>query len=234
MILRDVQKTLNKLGFGPLAEDGINGPKTTSAIVAFQDSLGLAADGIVGPLTTKALYDATGRDNPAGVPSVASGALKRIVMHWSAGGHKVSVVDKQHYHFIVSGDGTVVAGNRVPEDNISTSDGKYAAHTYMGNTGSIGVSMAAMLGAVESPFKAGPQPITPVQLEAFTQLVADLCNKYGIPVTRQTVLSHAEVQPTLGIRQRGKWDIAWIPGMDRPGNPVEVGDKIRKMIEEKL
>jgi hypothetical protein len=30
--------------------------------------------------------------------------------------------------------------------------------------------------------------------------------RYKIPVTPRTVLSHAEVQPTLGIKQNGKWD----------------------------
>ena len=39
-------------------------------------------------------------------------------------------------------------------------------------------------------------------------VLADLCQRYGIPVTPKTVLSHAEVQGTLGIKQRGKWDIS--------------------------
>lgn len=155
--------------------------------------------------------------------------LKRIIMHWSAGGHNVSQLDKDHYHFIVSGSGEVVAGKHAPEDNISTRDG-YAAHTRMCNTGSIGVAMAAMAGAGDSPFNPGLQPITETQLAAFVALVRGLAEKYGIPITRETVLSHAEVQPTLGIKQRGKWDIAWLPGMAKPGDPVEVGDKIRALV----
>ena len=44
-------------------------------------------------------------------------------------------------------------------------------------------------------------------------------------------MSHAEVQPTLKIAQRGKWDIIWLPGMTQPGDPVRVGDHIRGLIK---
>lgn len=157
-------------------------------------------------------------------------SLKRIVMHWSAGAHAVSSVDRQHYHYVVSGAGDVVAGIHKPEANIAPKSGQYAAHTLNLNTGSIGVSMASMHGAVERPFSAGKYPITEIQLAKFVELVAALSCKYGIPVTRQTVLSHAEVQPTLGVKQRGKWDIIWIPGMNGPADPVVVGDEIRRRV----
>lgn len=155
--------------------------------------------------------------------------MKRIVLHWTAGSNAVSAIDREHYHFIISGNGTVIAGDFKPEDNLSTKT-PYAAHTRNCNTGSIGVAVAAMHGARERPFSAGKFPITDEQIKALAGLCADLCGQYGIPVTRKTVLSHAEVQPTLGIAQRGKWDIAWIPGMDKPGNPVLVGDNLREMI----
>lgn len=157
-------------------------------------------------------------------------SLKRIVMHWSAGGNKPSELDRQHYHFIVGGDGVAVAGKFAPESNIAPKKGAYAAHTLNLNTGSIGVAMAAMAGAVERPFNAGSAPITPAQLDGFVNLVAALCCKYNIPVTRETVLSHAEVQPTLKIQQRGKWDICWLPGMAGPADPVRVGDILRERI----
>jgi hypothetical protein len=156
--------------------------------------------------------------------------MKLIIMHWSAGGHKASALDRKHYHFIVEGDGTVVAGDKPPEANLSTKDDDYAAHTLGANTGAIGVAVAAMAGAVERPFNAGRAPITPAQVDALAELCRDLCKRYNIPVTRETVLSHAEVQPTLGIKQKGKWDIAWLPGMERPGDPVQVGDTLRNMI----
>ncbi|NJM13637.1 MAG: amidase, partial [Synechococcaceae cyanobacterium SM1_2_3] len=68
--------------------------------------------------------------------------MKRIIMHWSAGAHTVSAVDKKHYHFIIDGAGKVHAGNFPPEANRNPVKGQYAAHTLNCNTGSIGVAVA--------------------------------------------------------------------------------------------
>lgn len=157
-------------------------------------------------------------------------SLKRIIIHWTAGGNRASALDKEHYHWIVEGDGALVAGRFKPEANIRPLKGAYAAHTLNCNTGSIGVSMAGMAGAVERPFSSGKAPLTSVQVQAMAALVARLCRQYGIPVTRETVLSHAEVQPTLKIQQRGKWDVAWLPGMTTTVDPVAVGDRFRAMV----
>ena len=156
--------------------------------------------------------------------------LVRIIMHWTAGAHYSVDGAKHAYHFLIDGDGTVHEGNLKPEANIDVSDGNYAAHTRSFNTGSIGVSLCAMGQAVESPFDAGPWPIRETQLESLYLLCAELCETYSIPVTRETVLSHAEVEPTHGIKQSGKWDIAWVPGMDKPGDPIAIGDDIRAKI----
>lgn len=160
--------------------------------------------------------------------------MKRIINHWTAGTHNVSAIDRKHYHIIVDGDGDEHEGDNPIEANAAFISGKYAAHTLNANTDSIGVAVAAMHGAVERPFNAGRYPITHKQLAALVKVNARLCKQYGIPVTRTTVLSHAEVQPTLGIKQRGKWDIAWLPGMAAPGDPVAVGDKFRAMVSAAL
>jgi hypothetical protein len=156
--------------------------------------------------------------------------MKRIILHWSGGAHTPSNLDKQHYHFIIDGAGKVHLGEFKPEANAKPVKGQYAAHTLNCNTGSIGVAVAAMAGAVERPFNAGKHPITPAQVAALVTLVRSLAAQYGIPVTPQTILSHAEVQPTLGIKQRGKWDITWLPNMASPGDPVKTGDYIRGLI----
>jgi N-acetyl-anhydromuramyl-L-alanine amidase AmpD len=111
--------------------------------------------------------------------------LHGIVMHWTAGTGNASGLDRSHYHFLVQADGSVVAGTLRPEDNISASDGRYAAHTRGANTGRIGVAMCGMRGAVERPFNAGPSPLNWPQVNAFCKLVADLCRRYEIPVTRK-------------------------------------------------
>lgn len=46
-----LQTLLNAAGFGPLAADGVFGPKTLSAVKAFQQKAGLTADGVVGANT---------------------------------------------------------------------------------------------------------------------------------------------------------------------------------------
>lgn len=155
---------------------------------------------------------------------------KGIVVHWTAGTNKVSELDRQHYHFIIDGTGLVVPGIYSVEDNDNTSDGRYAAHTRGANTGRIGVSMCGMRGAVESPFEAGPSPLTKQSWDAMVKLVALLCAKYKIKVTPQTVLTHAEVEKTLGIKQKGKWDITRLPFNKTVVGAKAVGDLLRKEV----
>lgn len=156
--------------------------------------------------------------------------MKRLIWHWTAGTHTPSNLDKEHYHFIIDGAGKVHEGKFKPDANARPVKGQYAAHTLNSNTGAIGIAVAAMAGAVERPFDPGRYPITDAQVSALVALSRMLGSQYGIPVTPQTMLSHAEVQPTLGIKQRGKWDIAWLPGMASPADPVWIGDKLRGMI----
>lgn len=157
--------------------------------------------------------------------------LVRTITHWTAGGSRASATDKAHYHFITEWDGTIVKGTEAPEDNIVTSDGDYARHVLNLNTGSIGVAMAGMRGAVESPFDAGPSPLTEKQFEAHCLLLAELHREYSIPVTRKTCLTHAEVQPTLGVIQRGKWDIARLPFKPDLRGAIPVGDYMRERVK---
>lgn len=50
-----LQSTLKQLGFDPNGVDGMFGPGTEAAVIAFQKSKGLTPDGMVGPNTTAAL-----------------------------------------------------------------------------------------------------------------------------------------------------------------------------------
>ena len=156
--------------------------------------------------------------------------MARIVLHWTAGSHNVSDIDREHYHRVVAGDGTIVKGDHPIEDNLSTSDGIYAAHTRGCNAGAIGVAMAGMMGA-EGPGRLGKYPLTKVQFDACIELVRKLAKQYRIPVTLSTVLSHAEVQTTLGIKQNGKVDISFgIPGKPDLKSARACGDYIRSLI----
>lgn len=159
--------------------------------------------------------------------------MKRIIWHWTAGAYGDIAIEREHYHFLIVGD-RIVPGKRNPEANRSTRDGDYSAHTRALNTGSIGVAIDAMAGARQSPWSPGSYPIKREQVDALVRLSADLSETYGIPVERETMLSHAEVPRTLGVPQRGKWDITWLPGMDQPGHPVNVGDELRRRVREEL
>ncbi len=159
--------------------------------------------------------------------------MVRIVTHWTAGGHKASSLDKAHYHFIIEDDGNVVKGDHDIKDNVNTGDGDYAAHTKGTNTASIGVSVACMAGARQSPFSAGSAPMTRTQWLRMADVVAELCAFYKIPVTPKTVLGHGEVERNLGRDQNGKWDPMVLP-WDTSIRPSEVGDTFRSLVQARL
>jgi putative chitinase len=58
--VRNLQKKLKDLGFDPNGVDGLFGPGTRAAVIAFQQSKGLQADGIAGPATFGALQSGGG------------------------------------------------------------------------------------------------------------------------------------------------------------------------------
>lgn len=160
--------------------------------------------------------------------------MKRIVLHWTAGTHTASSLDRQHYHLMIQGDGSVVYGDKPVSANAAPLSANYAAHTRGLNTESIGVAVCAMHNAKQSPFDPGKYPITDAQIARLVKEVARLASGYGIPVTRQTILSHAEVQPTLGVAQAGKWDIAWLPGRSKANDPIGCGDYLRSLIADQI
>jgi hypothetical protein len=160
-------------------------------------------------------------------------SMKRVVLHWTAGSYKASSLDLAHYHILIENDGNLVRGTHSIQDNGSTADNVYAAHTYKLNTGSIGVSVCCMAGAEEHPFNPGSFPMTPKQWETMAQVVAELCLFYDITVTPQTVLGHGEVESTLGIDQAGKWDPMVLPWNLTLSNS-QVGDQFRAMVASKI
>ena len=207
-------------------------------------------DGDFGPRTLSASLEVLGRAHPKGgmaeeqtgyrrfvIPALwmPDARMKRIHWHWTAGSYIASEVDKEHYHMVVEGDLDVIKGDHTIKDNeVLRGEGTYAAHTLSANTGAIGLSMCCMAGATETPFNAGKFPMMPEQLMQLVNLTAQLCERYKIKVSRTTTLSHAEVQPTLGIPQRGKWDFTRLPFEPSIVGAVAVGDYIRKLVTAEL
>lgn len=158
--------------------------------------------------------------------------MRRIIVHWTAGSNKASEEDRQHYHYLIQGDGSIVLGVHTLKDNLNVVDGKYAAHTRGLNKDSIGVSLCGMRGAKENPFKAGPSPINEKQWRVMHWLVARLAKEHKIPITPQTILTHAEVEGILKIKQKGKWDITRLPWNPSVIGATAVGNLMRNSIKE--
>lgn len=159
--------------------------------------------------------------------------LRRIVLHWTGGGAYPNAVDLKSYHALVDQDANRHDGDLAPEANIDISNGVYARHAGQFNTGSIGLALCGMRGAKERPFDMGPSPITSAQFEEAARWAAEFCVTYGIAVSRDTVLIHSEVLPRFG-RGIYKWDVNWLPGMAKPGDPVEMGDAFRARVVSHL
>lgn len=161
---------------------------------------------------------------------LVGGTPKRVICHWTAGAYAVSELDKEHYHAILGMQGgklQVVRGDHAIADNDRTGDGDYAAHVAGINTGSIGLAVACMAGAVKG--KPGRYPLTELLWERLAQAAAECCHAYGIPVTPQTVLQHGEVERNLGKPQSGKWDVCWLP-WDPQASAVTVCDEFRRKV----
>ena len=157
-------------------------------------------------------------------------SMKRIHLHWTAGGHKANSTDKKAYHVLVEGSGKMVRGKFSIADNVNPKPGKYAAHTARANTGAIGVSMCCMAGARERPFNAGSSPMTEEQWDTAIAAIAQLARKYNILVTDETILTHAEIEPNLHIKQKNKWDITRLAFDDDVQGHKEVGDLLRSKV----
>lgn len=154
--------------------------------------------------------------------------MKRIIIHWTAGGWFPNATDKEHYHFLIDKNGKTINGKYKVEDNENCYDGKYAAHTGGGNTGAIGVSMCGMFGFKNSK-NIGEYPLTKKQCEACFKLVAQLCKKYLINVNN--VLTHHE----FGLAHpktisAGKIDIIYLPPYPEI-KQNQIGDFIRNKVK---
>ncbi|MGG5888596.1 N-acetylmuramoyl-L-alanine amidase [Falsiroseomonas sp. HC035] len=153
--------------------------------------------------------------------------MERIHVHWTAGRHAANATDRKSYHILIEGTGALVRGDRSIAANARGSGLPPASHTLNANTGAIGVSMCCMHQAEEHPFAGGAAPLLKLQWDTMVAVVAQLARRYAIPVTRATILTHAEVHATLGIPQRNKWDITRLAFDPSVVGAHPVGDRMR-------
>jgi len=160
--------------------------------------------------------------------------MRRIHLHWTAGGYRANATDLRAYHLLIEGCGTLRRGlspisandpaHRQPAD-------RPAAHTRNANSHAIGLSCCAMMGAQERPFDPGPAPLTKIQWQVAVAVIARLARRYGIAVSPRTVLTHAEVATNLGIAQRAKWDITRLPFDPQIRGAAAVGALLRQEVD---
>lgn len=156
--------------------------------------------------------------------------MKRIILHWTAGGPVPNSHEKNCYHFLIDSLGRVRQGNFKPEDNLDCTDGTYAPHTGGGNTGSIGVAFCGMMNFKDKSH-LGTCPITRVQFEAGMKLCAQLALKYNIPINHTTILTHYEFGKSHpNTTSYGKIDITFLPPFSWL-EKEEVGRFIRSKIK---
>lgn len=182
-------------------------------------------DGVDGPRTRAAFEAARAAQHAKGLPFQHVSGITRIHWHWTGGGHVPNPTDLAAYHALIPATGPVV---RPVQPTVQRS------HTRNANGGAVGIAICAMAGANERPFDRGRAPILPVQLVEMVRETARLARIYDIPVSPWSMLSHAEIQPTFGIVQRRKWDITWLPGMEAPGDPIQIGNRLREAVRCEL
>ncbi|MEM8970946.1 MAG: peptidoglycan-binding protein [Pseudomonadota bacterium] len=209
----DIQARCAALGHDPGPLDGVMGGRTKGAINA-------------------ALEESGGSDV---ADLFHSSGIVGLCMHWTAGAHGVIDLERRHYNGVTDNEGQRHWGKWSDLDQVRYRAGiRGASHTLNFNSRRLGYSMDCMAGANERPFRAGSAPMTWDQVDGFTLWIAEKAVAYDLPATRTSIYTHSEVQPIFGIRQRWKWDINWLPDMDRPGNAIDVGDRLRALIREKM
>ena len=155
--------------------------------------------------------------------------MKRIILHWSAGRYYPTEYEKKFYHYLIDKEGKIYEGFYKPEDNLDCKDGKYAAHTGGGNTGSIGVALCSMYG-FKTPKECGSYLITPIQFESCMEFCSRLCKRYNLEINANTVMTHYE----FGLKNpkttsAGKIDITYLPPYPWVGKN-DIGSFIRSKI----
>lgn len=189
----------------------------------------LTVDGMMGPKTRAGIQEAMRVKGVRHAKDLFNRGVRGIVWHWTAGAHGIIELERNHYNWLFDRVGSVFDGNHSVQDQVNYDwrNGIGASHTKSMNTGWIGLSVDAMAGAVESPLNWGTNPLTWEGIDAMLDWTMDLCEEYEIPVSPWTTLSHAEVQQTLGVKQRFKWDYKVLPGYTRATDARIVGDVLR-------
>lgn len=160
----------------------------------------------------------------------ARGKINTIFLHWTACAYGQVFDD---YHLCIGKDGNFEA----PLEMLDLAEVK--AHTWMRNTGAVGIAIEAARGAkINKDWEVnyGKQaPPTREQAEGLALATAIICKGAGIPIDKDTVMTHAEIADVdgYGIFDSDpdmRWDLLRLPFT--PG--VSGGEYIRCLASAKL
>jgi hypothetical protein len=122
-----------------------------------------------------------------------------LYLHWSAGRYGQFFDD---YHLMIDWDGS----SYVSVDDLSVP----LHHTYMRNTGAIGIAICAAYGATVD--NLGAYAPTDAQIEALAQTVAVLCRAFDLTCDIQRVMTHAEAADNKDGYDPGYTESTGFPG----------------------
>jgi hypothetical protein len=196
----------------------------------------LIVDGMTGPKTRAGIAEAMKVRKVRKQEDLFDRGVRGVVWHWTAGANGLIELEKEAYNFLTDTKGNIYDGNSTIAEQVMYDwrKGIGASHTKSMNTGWVGVSQDAMAGANGWPMKWGSHPITWEGTDAMLEKTWEICCEYNIPVSPWTTLSHAEVQQTLGVAQRNKWDYMVLPCYGKPSDAVKIGNVLRARMLEKF
>lgn len=103
----------------------------------------------------------------------------KLYLHWTAGKYYTKYED---YHINIDGDGRIF----VSVDDLSTK----LSHTYMRNTGSVGIALDCAYGAGSSDL--GEYPPTAVQIETMAKVICVVAEALWLTIDKDHVMTHGE------------------------------------------
>ncbi len=132
------------------------------------------------------------------------GPIRRVVMHWTADRYTKCYDD---YHFCIVYDKAKKKAHVVKTLQLT----QKGMHAYHFNTGSLGVSFCAMVGATQEDY--GECPVVGEMVEVGSQFVAELLALTGLdprtvgklPGLQAHLLDHFQIDRV--IEKSGRWDI---------------------------
>lgn len=114
----------------------------------------------------------------------AYGREPKIYLHWSAGHYFQRFGD---YHVNITADGKLY----VSTDNLADT----LAHTYMRNSGAVGISLCCAAGATTNDL--GDEPPTKEQIEAMAQAVCAVADGLWLTISPEYVMTHGEAADNI-------------------------------------